>query len=262
MKMVRISTASKDLGFAERRENIKHLKQSQLGTHRWRIGLGVVFITVCIASGFFLFKNQESVMSAFESAGSIGVFGFIVAISIAIILLLPSPIIKILAGAIFPLHLAVLINFIGTMIGGFCAFVFGRWLFREGLTEAIAKNAKLQQIETAIGEESLRISVLVRLSPIIPDEWLNYILAAGPVNTKTFAISNCASLIYCFVYAYYGWAFGKIALQEGGLGAFSESPVALVMMVLGLIATVVATIIVTKVTMRALSDVIDDGGAA
>jgi len=261
MKMVRISSASKDLGFTERRDHVKHLKQSQLGTHRWRIGLGAVFITVCIATGFFLFKNQESVISAFESAGSIGVFGFIVAISIAIILLLPSPIIKILAGAIFPLHLAVLINFIGTMIGGCCAFLFGRWLFREGISEAIAQNAKLQRIEAAIGEESLRISVLIRLSPIIPDEWLNYILAAGPVNTKTFTISNCASLIYCFAYAYYGWAFGQIALKEGGLAAFSESSGAVVMLVIGLIATVVATVLVTRITMRALEGVIDDGGA-
>ena len=262
MKMVGISSASKDFGFAERRGHVKHLKKSHLGTHRWRIGLGLIFVAVCISCGFFLFNNHESVISAFESAGSVGVLGFIVGISIAIILLLPSPIIKILAGAIFPLHLAVLINFIGTMIGGFCAFIFGRWLFRDGLVEAIANNAKLQRIESAIGEESLRISVLIRLSPIIPDEWLNYILAAGPVNTKTFTISNCASFIYCFAYAYYGWAFGQIALKEGGLAAFSESTGALVMLVSGLIATIVATVIVTKVTMRALSDVIDDGDVA
>ena len=259
--MVRISSASTDLGFAERRDHVKHLKQSKLGKHRWRIGLGLIFITVCISCAVFLLNNHEGVINAFERAGSIGVLGFIACISIAIILLLPSQIIKILSGAIFPFHLAVLINFTASMIGGFCAFVFGRWLFREGLVEAIANNAKLQRIESAIGEESLRISVLIRLSPIIPDEWLNYILAAGPVNLKTFTISNCASFIYCFVYAYYGWAFGEIALKEGGLAAFSESTGALVMLVSGLIATIVVTVIVTKVTMRALGDVIDDGDA-
>ena len=166
-----------------------------------------------------------------------------------------------IAGAVFPLHLAVLVNFIGTLIGGFGAFIFGRWLFREGLVEAISKKPKLERIHSAIGEESLRISVLVRLSPIIPDEWLNYILAAGPVNTKTFTISNCASIVYCFVYAYYGWTFGQLALNEGGLAAFSQSSSAVALLVFGLIATIVATIIVTKVTMRALSEVIEDGGA-
>ncbi len=258
--MVGISSASKELGFSDRRDYVKHLKQSKLGKHRWRVGLGLIFILICIASGFFLFNHQQSVIQLFENAGSLGIFGFIACVSIAIVLLLPTPIIKIFAGAVFPLPVAIFINFIGTIIGGFCAFFIGRWLFRDGLLEAIANNPKLQRIEGAIGEESLRISILVRLSPLIPDEWLNYILAAGPIDTKTFTISNCASIVYCFAYAYYGWAFGQVALQEGGLAAFSESPSALAMMVIGLIATVVATIIVTRVTMRALNDVIDDGG--
>ncbi len=258
--MVQISSATKELGLSERRENIKHLKQSQLGKHRLRAALGLVFVAACIACAFILFNNQKSVISIFESAGSLGSLGFVVAISIAIMLLLPTPILKMIAGAVFPLHLAVLINFIGSMIGGFGAFIFGRWLFREGLVEAISKKPKLERVHSAIGEESLRLSVLVRLSPVIPDEWLNYILAAGPVNTKTFAISNCASIVYCFAYAYYGWAFGQLALKEGGFTAFSESTGAVVMLVFGLIATLIATIVVTRVTMRALNDVMDDGG--
>ena len=259
--MVQISSATKELGLSERRENIKHLKQSQLGKHRLRAALGLVFVAACIACAFILFNNQKSVIGIFESAGSLGSIGFVVAISIAIMLLLPTPILKMIAGAVFPLHIAVLINFIGSMIGGFGAFIFGRWLFREGLVEAISKKPKLERVHSAIGEESLRISVLVRLSPVIPDEWMNYILAAGPVNTKTFAISNCASVVYCFVYAYYGWTFGQLALKEGGLAAFSESTGAMVMLVCGLIATVIATIFTTRVTMRALNDVMDDGGA-
>ena len=259
--MSRISSASRDLGLIERRGHIKYLRQSQLGKHRWRIGLGLIFVAICIVCGFFLWKNQDGVIQIFDNAGSWGVFGFIVGLSIAIILLIPTPLIKIFAGAIFPLHLAIFANFVGTMIGGISAFIFGRWLFREGLVEAISNNEKLKKIDAAMGEESMRISVLIRLSPLIPDEWLNYILAAGPVNLKTFSISNCASIVYCVVYSYYGWAFGQIALKEGGLAAFSESTGALVMLVVGLIATVVATVVVTKVTMRALQDAIGDAEA-
>jgi len=256
--MIGISSASKDLGFAERRYYVKHLKQSHLGKHRWRVGLGLVFIAVGIICGLLIIKSQESVANIFENAGSLGLIGFVAVISIAIILLLPTPIIKIIAGAVFPLHLAIFVNFIGTIIGGFCAFFFGRWLFRDGLVEAISKNSKLQRIDAAIGEESLRISVLVRLSPLIPDEWLNYILAAGPINTKTFAISNCASIVYCIAYAYYGWAFGQIALQEGGLQSFSESSSSVAILIGGLAATIVATVMVTRITMQSLGDVVGD----
>ena len=259
--MVRISSATKELGLNERRDTVNHLKRSHWGKRRWRVALGLLFIACCLVIGYFLLIHQNSVIEIFDQAGSIGVIGFTVAISIAIILLLPTPIIKIFAGAVFPLHIAIFVNFIGTMIGGFCAFFFGRWLFRESLAEAISSSQKLSRIENAIGEESLRISILVRLSPLIPDEWLNYILAAGPVDTKTFAISNCASIVYCFAYAYYGWAVGKLAFSQNGLSDFSESPSAVVMLVVGLIATLVVTIIVTRVTMRALGDVIEDGGA-
>lgn len=259
--MVDISSASRNLGFAERRDYVKHLRQSQLGKHRWRVGLGLIFVSICIACGFFLLKNYEHVINIFEEAGSLGLFGFVIGLSIAVILLVPTPVIKIFAGMIFPIHIAILVNFVGTMIGGLGAFIFGRWLFRDGLVEAITNNTKLQRIDAAIGEESLRISVLIRLSPIIPDEWLNYILAAGPVNLKTFTISNCASIVYCVVYSYYGWSFGQLALKDGGITAFSESSAALVMLIGGLVATLVATVVVTRVTMRALGDVIDDGGA-
>ena len=256
--MVRISSASKELGFTERRDYVKHLKRSSLGKHRWRVGLGLVFIATCLVIGYFLLKHQKSVIEIFEQAGSLGIYGFIALISIAIMLLLPTPIIKIFAGALFPLHVAVFINFIGTMIGGTCAFFFGRWLFRESLAETIESYPKLKRIETAIEEDSLRISILIRLSPLIPDEWLNYIMAAGPVDTKTFTISNCAGIVYCFAYAYYGWAFGKLAFSEGGIASFSETPGAAIMLVIGMIATLVATIIVTRTTMRALGDVIEE----
>ncbi len=256
--MPNISSARKGLGFTERRGHIKHLRQSQLGLNRWRVGFGILFIVTCIVSGFLLFKNHEGVIEIFERAGNWGLFGFTIGLSIAVMILLPTPLIKIFAGAIFPLHLAIIVNFSGAMIGGIGAFLFGRWLFREGLVEAIANNPKLQQIDAAIGEESLRISILIRLSPIIPDEWLNYILSAGPINLKTFSISNCASVVYCIAYAYYGWAFGQIVLQEGGLQSFSESSGAVMMLIGGIVVTILATMIVTRITMQALGDVVGD----
>ena len=116
----------------------------------------------------------------------------------------------------------------------------------------------MQRIDAAIGEESMRISVLVRLSPIIPDEWLNYILAAGPVNLRTFMISNCSSMVYSLVYAYYGYAIGEIALREGSIEGVATSSANLGLLLLGLVATIVATVIVTRVAMKALSDVMEE----
>ena len=258
MKMSRITSESVDLGISKRRENIKRLYHKSPKLYRWRLFFGIVFILFCVILGGLLLKNYEKVMEVVSNSGPIGWIGFTVFLSIAVVLLLPTPVIKIFAGAIFPLPVAIIVNFFGTMIGGITAFIFGRWLFRDALTAMIENNSKMKRIEAAIGEESMRISILVRLSPIIPDEWLNYILSAGPVKLRAFVISSCASIVYCLIYSYYGWAFGQIALKEGGLKLLSNSSGGVALLVGGLVATIAATIIVTRVTMGALEEVIEE----
>ena len=130
--MTKVSSAKKELGLDERRDYVRYLKESNWGKQRWRIGFGLLFIGTCLVIGYFLFRHQDSVIQIFEQAGSIGVFGFVIAISIAIILLLPTPILKIFAGAVFPLHIALFINFIGTILGGFGAFFFDLAIFVVG----------------------------------------------------------------------------------------------------------------------------------
>ena len=254
MILVRIRPP-KNLRLAESRDQIQHMKEYQPRLYRWRVGFGLFFVAICFALGLLLFKNHEAVTRLVDEAGDWSEIAFIIGLSLAVVLLMPTPLIKTFAGAIFPFHIAVIVNFAGSMVGGLIAFIFGRWLFRDAILATIENDAKLKRIDAAIGEESMRISILVRLSPIIPDEWLNYILAAGPVKMRTFLISNCASLVFSLVYAYYGWAIGEVALQEGGFDAFSHSAGGLAMLVGGLIATVVATVIVTRVTMKSLSGV-------
>ena len=109
--MTKVSSAKKELGLGERRDYVRYLKQSNWGKQRWRIGFGLLFIGTCLVIGYFLFRHQDSVIQIFEQAGSIGVIGFVIAISIAIILLLPTPILKIFAGAVFPLHIALSVSY-------------------------------------------------------------------------------------------------------------------------------------------------------
>ena len=183
---------------------------------------------------------------------------FTIALSLAIVLLLPTPFVKVGAGAIFPFWMAVVVNFVASMVGGFIAFVLGRWLFRESIHEAIQKDERMVNIESALGEDAMRMSVLVRRSPIRPDEWLNYMLSATPVTLRVFLLSNLSSLIYCLIYAYYGHALGSIALSRSGMEGLTESSGGLLLLLLGIIATVLATVIVTRTSIRVLKDAIGE----
>ncbi len=217
----------------------------------------LVFITWAVIL-FNIFKDISYFLDWFEDLGSLAPILFVLILILGVIILAPTPILKVTAGALFPYWLAVLINFTASVIGGLLAFLLGRWLFRDMIGKIVAENRKLQNIENAIEGEALKISVLVRLSPLIPDELLNYVMASGPVTTRVFFLSTLSSIIYSLAYAYFGLALGKIALSSEGMSQFNESPVGMGLLILGLIATIIATIIVTRVTMAALNDTIEE----
>jgi uncharacterized membrane protein YdjX (TVP38/TMEM64 family) len=144
------------------------------------------------------------------------------------------------------------------MVGGLCAFLLGRWLFRESIQESIKNDQRMQNIEKGLEKEAMKISILVRLSPILPDEWLNYIMSATPVSLRVFLLSSTSSLIYCLIYAYYGHALGSIAFSRSGMDELKQSQMGIIMLLLGIVATIIATVIVTRVSISALRESIGE----
>ena len=225
---------------------------------KFRFALSVAIFIVWSVIIIWIFQDISFFLNWFEDLGTLAPLLFTFILIIGVVILAPTPIMKVTAGALFPYWLAVVINFTASIVGGLLAFMIGRWLFRDSIAKIVASDKRLQNIETAIGEEAMRISILVRLSPLIPDEWLNYIMASGPVTTRVFFLSTLSSVVYSLAYAYFGHAVGTIALSSDAMGGFKQSPLGMALLILGLIATVLATVIVTKVTMKALEDAIEE----
>ena len=231
------------------------IEQGKVGRIRLFISLGVVLVWLLL--GYYAFKDVGDFIDWVEDLGTLAPIFYAIIVSIAVILLAPTPILKVGSGAIFPYWMAVMINFFASVIGGLLAFLLGRWLLRERIEEIVAKDERLKNLELAINEEAMQISVLVRLSPIIPDEWLNYIMASSPVSTRVFFISNLSSVVYSLAYAYFGHAAGKIVLSGGGMDGFKDSPSGSILLIIGIIAAILATIVVARVTMKALESKVD-----
>jgi len=247
-----------ELHLIDGRQNLQRMKQQTVQVYRWRALFGLLALVLCGVAGYFLFQDAVDIIDWFKGFGIWSPVLFTIALSLAIVLLLPTPFVKVGAGAIFPFWIAVVVNFVASMIGGLIAFVLGRWLFRESIQEAIKNDQRMVNIESALGEDAMRISILVRLSPILPDEWLNYIMSATPVSLRVFLVSNTSSLVYCLIYAYYGHALGSIALSRSGMAGLTQSTGGLAMLLLGIIATVIATVIVTRTSIRVLKDAIGE----
>ncbi len=247
-----------ELRLMDGRQNLEQMKQQKVGVYKWRALFGLVALVLCGLAGYFLFQDAVEIIDWFKGFGIWSPVLFAIALSLAIVLLLPTPFVKVGAGAIFPFWIAVAVNFVASMVGGLIAFVLGRWLFRDSIKEAIQNDKRMLNIESALDEDAMRISVLVRLSPILPDEWLNYIMSATPVSMRVFVLSNISSLIYCIIYAYYGYALGSIALSRSGMAGLTQSSGGLLLLLMGIIATVIATVIVTRTSIRVLKEAIGD----
>ena len=235
------------------RENLRQMKENQPKLYRWRALFGAAMLFACAGAGYFLFRDANQIIAWFEGMGPTGPIFYALAVALGIVFLIPSPLLKVAAGAIFPFWIATLVNYAASMIGGMVAFLLGRWLFRDAIKASISTDEKMQRIETALGEDAMRISILVRLSPLIPDEWLNYMMSAGPVSFRVFMTSNATSIIYSLAYAYYGHALGSFALNRSALDSVHTSGTGTAMLVLGIVASILATVYVTRASMQALS---------
>ena len=204
------------------------MRKQKVSVYQWRALFGLLALIICGVAGYLLFQEAGNIIVWFESFGIWSPVLFTSALSVA------------------------------SMIGGFIAFILGRWLFRNTIHEAIQNDQRMMSIESALEQDGMRISVLVRLSPIIPDEWLNYIMSATPVSLGVFLVSNLSSLIYCLIYAYYGHALGSIALSRSGMADFTQSSGGLLLLLMGIVATVAATVLVTRTSIRILEEAIGD----
>ena len=233
------------------------IKINERKVSRIRLLSSLSIIILWIIVGYFVFQDVGQFIKWFDGLGTMAWLIYCLMVTIAVVLLVPTPILKVGAGALFPYWIAVVVNFTASVVGGLIAFMMGRWMFRDYIAEIVANDVRLVNLESAITEEAMQISVLVRLSPIIPDEWLNYLMASSPVTTRTFFISNLSSIVYSFAYAYFGLVAGELVFSGNGMDGFAQSPVGSTLLVIGVIASVLITLLIARMTRRALNSKVE-----
>jgi uncharacterized membrane protein YdjX (TVP38/TMEM64 family) len=80
-------------------------------------------------------------------------------------------------------------------LGAALAFALGRTLVRARVHAWVAKRAKLAAVEQAIGAESFRLVFLLRLTPLIPFNALNYVLGVTPIRFAPYAAATFLGML-------------------------------------------------------------------
>jgi uncharacterized membrane protein YdjX (TVP38/TMEM64 family) len=185
--------------------------------------------------------------------GSIGVVIFILVYVLATVLFVPGSVLTIGAGFMFGLGLGVVVVSIGSTIGAALAFLVARYIARRPVEAKVSANKKLKAIDRAIGEQGWKLIFLLRLSPVIPFNFSNYFYGLTAVKFSPYVLASWIGMLPGTVLYVYLGTVGKAGVQAAA-GGGGRSPWEWTLLGVGLIATIIVTIWVTRIAGKALHE--------
>jgi uncharacterized membrane protein YdjX (TVP38/TMEM64 family) len=186
-----------------------------------------------------------------ESLGFWGPAAFIAIYNLATILFIPGSILTLGGGVLFGAFWGSLYVFIAATFGATFAFLIGRYISRDWVSQKIDKYPKFKAIDSAVAQEGLKIVFLTRLSPVFPFNLLNYAFGVTQVSLKDYILGSIGMIPGTVMYVYIGSLAGDIAMI--GMKNSSANPtLQWAINIMGLIATITVTIYVTRIAKKAL----------
>lgn len=185
--------------------------------------------------------------------GAAGIFIFIVVYAAATVLMAPGSILTIGAGFGFGLWKGFLAVSAGATLGASLAFLVARFIAREKIEAIAQRNEKFRNLDRAIGEQGAKLIFLLRLSPVIPFNLSNYFYGLTAVRFWPYVLASWIGMMPgTLLYVYIGTAGKAAVAAAAGSEAVKHGWQYWTFLGVGLAATVIVTIWVTKIARDAL----------
>jgi pyruvate/2-oxoglutarate dehydrogenase complex dihydrolipoamide dehydrogenase (E3) component/uncharacterized membrane protein YdjX (TVP38/TMEM64 family) len=210
---------------------------------------GIVGVALVLALKYF--HVQDLLKAALDWIGKLGPWGpviFICLYVVATVLFIPGSVLTLGAGAVFGVALGSVCVSISATLGATAAFLVGRYLARDAIARKIEKNEKFATIDRAVAGEGWKIVLLTRLSPVFPFTLLNYAFGLTRVKLSHYVLASWVGMIPGTVmYVYLG------SLVNVGAGHRQRTTGEWILYGVGLLATVLVTVFVTRLARSALA---------
>lgn len=188
-----------------------------------------------------------------EGLGVWGPVVFIAGYVLGVVLFLPGSALTLAAGALFGIGKGLVIAWSAATVGASLAFLVSRYVARGAVEQRIAGNERFAAIDRAVEREGRKIVFLLRLSPVFPFSFLNFALGLTRVRFVDYVLASVGMIPGTLLYVYYGSVIG-IAAQLAGGASPERGAAGYAVLALGLVATLVVTVFVTRIARRALRD--------
>lgn len=219
---------------------------------RWwkRAAVAVIALALVLLVGRYAGGQIPALIAWVDGLGAWGPVALIAAYTLGTVALVPGSLLTLAAGALFGVVRGTVYALLGASFGAVAAFLVARYLARAPVERRLRGDPRFERIDDAIGREGLRVVFLLRLSPVFPFTLLNYALGLTRVRFADYLLGCLGMLPGTLLYVYQGKVVGEVAAlgagMERGAGYY-------LVLVLGLLATVWVTVLVTRLARRALS---------
>ena len=217
----------------------------------------IAAIVAALAALYFLGRAAGGYVPRFaewiDGLGPWGPAAFVLGYAVAVVGFVPGSLLTLAAGAIFGLAEGTALVFVAAVLGSTAAFLLSRTVARDAIARRVEGDPRFAAIDRAIEREGRRIVVLLRLSPVFPFTLLNYALGLTRVRLADYLVASVGMLPGTLLYVYSGKVAGDLATLAGG-AAVPRGAGYWAVVALGFAATLIVTILVTRVARRALRE--------
>jgi uncharacterized membrane protein YdjX (TVP38/TMEM64 family) len=174
---------------------------------------------------------------------------FVLAYAVASILLLPVWMLTVAAGAVFGVMHGSILVLLGATLGAMAAFALSRTVLREPVRRWARSYPRFDTLDHAIAARGGWIVFLVRLTPVFPFVYVNYLFGLTAIPATTYIAATFVGMIPAtIVYVALGASAGAAATGH----AATWSTVRLAVTVAGIVIAVVVSFILARLATRAV----------
>ncbi len=216
----------------------------------------LVGIIIVLVVGVRLLPVTSWLKSFSGWAGSLGPVGFVVFVlvyALATVLFVPGWPLTVGAGFTFGLLVGTAAVSLGSITGASLAFLIARSFARHAIESMTNKNERFRALDRAIGEEGWKMIFLLRLSPVVPFNLSNYFYGITAVRFWPYFFASWIGMLPGTVLYVYLGTVGKAGVDAAAGSPAKHSWQYWTFLTLGLLATIVVTVWVTRIARAALT---------
>ena len=215
----------------------------------------IIAVLIALFAAAYVYLPISEWLTAFQAwvqgFGALGWAIFIAVYALTSFALIPGSILTIGAGVAYGLWAFPLV-IAGAVLASALSFLAARYVFHDRVQEKIAQYPRFKAVNEAIRDEGWKVVLLLRLSPALPFSLQNWFLGLMPVGFWPAQVATLfgimpGTLLYIWIASLGGEA------AAGGVAA-DTSLLRYVALGVGLLATLLVTVVVTKKAQQKLKE--------